>query len=295
MAFLMMTKSGRYGDKAYRLIRWLATQGIQYFTLVLVSLVFLIPFYWVVVTSLKRLDLVFTDPPQWLPNPVMWENYHKVLFGKFFPFLLLLRNTVFYAGSTTLGTVISSCIVAYAFARINFWGRNVLFGITLSTMMLPGVVTLIPVYILFHKLHWVGTYAPLIVPAFLGNAFNIFLMRQFFLTIPHDLSDAAYVDGAGEFTILWRIMLPLVTPVLMVVAVFQFMWAWNDFMGPLIYLNNSNLYPLVLGLSAFQSQHGVEWHLMMAAAVATTVPLIILFFIAQRYFIEGITMTGLKE
>jgi multiple sugar transport system permease protein len=276
-------------------IKSIVGSGGRYLLLILVAVAFLLPFYWVVITSLKRYDLVFTVPPQWLPNPVMWRNYVEIFFGRNFPFLTLSRNTLFYAGSTTLGTVISSCVVAYAFARLNFWGKNVLFGITLSTMMIPGVVTLIPLYVIFHNLHWVGTYAPLIAPTFLGNAFNIFLMRQFFMTIPQELSDAAYVDGANEFTILWRIMIPLVTPVIMVVAVFQFMWSWNDFMGPLIYLDNQSQYPLVLGLSAFQSQHGVEWQLMMAASVATTLPLLILFFFAQRYFIEGITMTGLKE
>ncbi|HEY62952.1 MAG TPA: carbohydrate ABC transporter permease [Caldilineae bacterium] len=255
---------------------------------------FVIPFLWLVITSLKPLDQVFTDPPRWIPDPIMWQNYVEALTSPAFPFLRLLRNTLFYSVFSTLGVVISCSIVAYAFARMDFWGRDVLFGITLSTMMLPGIVTLIPTYILFRTFGWVGTYAPLIVPYYFGSAFNIFLLRQFLMTIPWDLTDAARVDGANEFVILWKILLPLVKPALMVVAVFHFMWTWNDFMGPLIYLDDASEYPLVLGLYAFQTRFGVQWHLMMAAALSVTFPLIVLFFLAQRQFIEGITLTGLK-
>jgi ABC-type glycerol-3-phosphate transport system permease component len=190
--------------------------------------------------------------------------------------------------------VLSCSLIAYGFARLDFWGRDVLFGITLSTMMLPGIVTLIPTYILFRWLGWVGTYAPLIVPYFFGSAFNIFLLRQFFMTIPWELTDAARVDGANELRIFWQVMLPLIKPAVLVVAVFHFMYTWNDFMGPLIYLNNAAEYPLVLGLYAFQTQHGVKWNLMMAASLSVTLPILVLFFVAQRYFIEGITLTGLK-
>jgi ABC-type glycerol-3-phosphate transport system permease component len=213
-----------------------------------------------------------------------------------FPFARLLSNTLFYAAFSTIGTVLSSAVVAYAFARMQFRGRDLLFSITLATMMLPGIVTLIPTYVLFRTFGMVGTYAPLIVPLFFGSAFNIFLLRQFMLTIPLDLTDAAYVDGAGDFTILWQIMLPLVKPALLVVGLFQFLAAWNDFQGPLIYLDKASDYPLVLGLYAFQTSRGatVDWNLMMAAALATTFPIIVLFFVAQRYFIEGITLTGLK-
>ncbi len=263
--------------------------------LIATATLFVIPFLWLVITSLKPLDQVFTIPLQWVPHPVSWHNYVDALTSPAFPFLRLLRNTLFYAGVSTIGVTFSSAIVAYAFARLEFWGRDVLFGITLATMMIPGIVTLIPTYILFRKFGWVGTYAPLIVPHFFGGAFNIFLLRQFMLTIPWDLSDAAHVDGASELTILWRIMLPLVKPALLVVAVFHFLFAWNDFMGPLIYLDNASQYPLVLGLFAFQTRFGVQWHLMMAASLAVTFPLIALFFVAQRYFIGGITLTGLKD
>ncbi len=257
-------------------------------------MLFFVPFVWLVVTSLKPLDQVFTDPPQWIPRPILWQNYVEALTSPAFPFLRLLRNTLFYTVTSTLGVVVSSIIVAYAFARLEFRGRDVLFAITLSTMMLPGIVTLIPTYILFRWFGWVGTYAPLIVPYFFGSAYNIFLLRQFMMTIPWELTDAAKVDGANEFTTMLKIVTPLIKPALLVIAVFHFMWTWNDFFGPLIYLDNITEYPLVMGLYAFQTRFGVKWNLMMAASLSTTLPLIILFFIAQRYFIEGITLTGLK-
>ncbi len=266
-------------------------------TLLLVTAaLFVIPFIWLVITSLKPTNQIFTDPLIWVPSPILWSNYAKALTSPAFPFVRLLANTLYYAVLSTIGTVLSSAVVAYAFARMEFRGRNVLFAITLATMMLPGIVTLIPTYVLFRFFGWVGSYAPLIMPTFFGAAFNIFLLRQFMMTIPGDLTDAAYVDGAGDFTILWRIMLPLVKPALLVVGLFQFLYAWNDFQGPLIYLDKATDFPLVLGLYAFQTSRGmtVEWNLMMAAALATTFPIIVLFFIAQRYFIEGITLTGLK-
>jgi ABC-type glycerol-3-phosphate transport system permease component len=269
-------------------------QTLTYLALTLIAILYALPFLWLLTTSLKPLNQVFSDPIRWIPEPVAWQNYRQALSSEAFPFALLLRNTLFYCVTSTFGVVISSAVVAYGFARLEFWGRNTLFGITLSTMMLPSVVTLIPTYILFRRLDWVGTYAPLIVPYFLGSAFNIFLLRQFMLTIPWDLTDAARVDGAGDFTILWRVMLPLIKPALLVVALLHFLFAWNDFQNPLIYLDDANEAPLVLGLFAFQSRHGVQWHLLMAAALTVTAPLIVLFFVCQRYFIEGVTLSGLK-
>lgn len=259
-----------------------------------VGLLFLLPFVWLIITSLKVPSQVFTSPPTWIPDPIQWQNYPDALTSPAFPFGLLMTNTLYYVITSTIGIVISSAVVAYAFARLSFPGRDLLFAITLATMMLPGIVLLIPTYVLFQRFGWVGSYAPLIVPTFFGNAFNIFLLRQFMMTIPWDISDSAKVDGAGDFTILWRIMVPLLKPALMVVAVFHFMYAWNDFLGPLIYLDDSRKYPLVLGLYAFQQRFTTDWNLMMAASLATTTPLIILFFVAQRYFVEGITLTGLK-
>jgi multiple sugar transport system permease protein len=277
-----------------KLVKRLISKTVVYIILSVVALLFFIPFLWLVITSLKPTNQVFTDPPQWIPSPILWSNYVDALTTPAFPFLHLLRNTLFYVITTTIGTVISSAIVAYAFARMRFKGRDVLFAITLATMMLPGIVTLIPSYILFKWLGWVGSYLPLIVPTFFGAAFNIFLLRQFMITIPYDLTDAAYVDGANDFVILWQVIVPLVKPALLVIGVMNIMYIWNDFFGPLIYLSNQEQYPLVMGLYAFRTQHTIIWNQMMAATLATCFPLIALFFVAQRYFIEGITMTGLK-
>jgi multiple sugar transport system permease protein len=277
-----------------KFVRNLLTKTLSHGLLIFTAGLFVIPFLWLVVTSLKPLEQVFTDPPMWIPKPILWSNYVDALTTPAFPFLKLLRNTLFYVVMTTIGTVVSSTVVAYAFSRLEFKGRDTLFLITLSTMMLPGIVTLIPTYILFRWMNWVGGYAPLIVPAFFGSAFNIFLLRQFMTTIPWELTDAAYVDGASDFIILWRVIVPLITPALLVIAVFNFMYTWNDFFGPLIYLDELNEYPLVMGLYAFRTRHTIQWNLLMAASLATCFPLIALFFVAQRYFIEGITLTGLK-
>ena len=267
---------------------------LSHAVLLAVAFLFFVPFVWLIITSLKQETQVFTDPLIWIPKPVMWSNYPDALTTPAFNFLPLLKNTLFYVITTTVGTVVSSTMVAYGLARLRFPGKNFLFIVTLATMMLPGIVTLIPTYILFKTLGWVGSYAPLIVPAFFGSAFNIFLLRQFMMTIPWDLTDAALVDGANDFIILWKIVVPLITPALLVIAVFNIMYTWNDFFGPLIYLSDSKQYPLVMGLYAFRTQHSIQHALLMAATLATCFPLIVLFFIAQRYFIEGITLTGLK-
>jgi multiple sugar transport system permease protein len=280
--------------KQRKMMRLFLSHLSSHIVLISTALLFLVPFLWLIVTSLKPLDQVFTDPPIWVPAPILWTNYIEALTTPAFPFLKLLRNTLFYVIMTTFGTLVSSTVVAYAFARLQFKGRDLLFAITLSTMMLPGIVTLIPTYVLFKTLGWIGGYAPLIVPSFFGAAFNIFLLRQFMMTVPWDLTDAALVDGCGDFTILWRIMVPLIKPALLVIAVFNIMYIWNDFFGPLIYLSNQEQYPLVMGLYAFKTRFTIQWNLMMAATLATCFPLIVLFFIAQRHFIEGITLTGLK-
>lgn len=267
---------------------------ISYLILIATAALFVVPFLWLVITSLKASNQVFTNPPLWIPDPILWNNYVEALTTPAFPFFKLLGNTVYYVAMTTLGTIISSAAVAYGFSRIRFKGRDFLFAVTLSTMMLPGIVTLIPTYVLFKTIGWIGSYAPLIVPSFFGAAFNIFLLRQFMITVPYELTDAALVDGATHFDILWRIMIPLVKPALLVIGVMNIMYIWNDFMGPLIYLSESSTYPLVMGLNAFRTQHATMWNLMMAASLATCFPLILLFFVAQRYFIEGITLTGLK-
>jgi len=262
--------------------------------LIATSLLFLVPIWWLFISSIKPVDEILTIPPLWWPSTPQWHNYVDALTSPAFPFVQLFANTLFYCVLATIGAVLSSTIVAYAFARMRFAGRDFLFGITLATMLLPSVVTLIPTYVLFQRMGMVGNYAPLILPYFFGSAFNIFLLRQFMLTIPQELSDAAYVDGAGDFRILWSIMIPLVKPAIVVVAIFNFIYAWNDFLGPLLYLDDSSKYPFAIGLYAFRTRFSLQWDLLTAASLAITLPLIIAFFLLQRYFIEGVTMTGVK-
>jgi multiple sugar transport system permease protein len=243
---------------------------------------------------LKDKAEVFTVPIQWWPRELHWENFREAANYPGFPFVRFLWNSVFYAGTVTLGTVVSCAAVGYGFARLRFPGRDVMFMITVATLMIPAIVTFIPTFILFKTLGLLGSYAPLIAPSFFGSAFFIFMMRQFFLGLPGELADAARVDGANEFRIFYQIMLPLVQPALLVMAVFTFLWTWHEFFQPLIYLSNPDQYPLSLGLFAFRTRRLTEWHLMMAGATLTTLPLIIIFFLTQRYFLEGIKMTGLK-
>src|SRR5690606_21959786 len=245
-------------------------------------------------TSLKPKDQIFAYPLVWIPNPPQWENYARALNNPSFKFLLFLQNSLYYAILSTIGVVFSCALVAYAFARLRWWGRDFWFLITLSTMMIPYPVTLIPQFLIFKELGWVGTFLPLIVPNFLGAPFFIFLLRQFFLTIPMDLSDAARIDGANDWAIFWRVILPLTQPALITVALFTFLSCWNDFLGPLIFLTDGSKYTLAVGLAAFRGQYRTQWDLMMAAATVVTGPIVILFFFAQRRFIQGITLTGMK-
>jgi multiple sugar transport system permease protein len=267
---------------------------LRHLALITVTIVFLLPFYWMIISAFKENTLVFSNPINWFPNPIRWQNFPEAFNYPGFPFLKFLWNSTYYAGGVTVGTILSCSLAGYAFARLRYPGRDLIFSITIGSLMIPGIVTFIPVFLLFKNLGWLGSYKPLIVPAFFGNAFFIFMMRQFFNAMPEELADAARVDGAGEFMIFWRIMLPLVRPALIVMAVFTFLWTWHEFFGPLIYLNQQEQYPLSLGLYAFRSRRTTEWGLMMAGATLATAPLVILFFFAQRYFLEGIKMTGLK-
>jgi multiple sugar transport system permease protein len=268
----------------------LVWQVIIYFLLITGSIIMLIPFFWMLSTSLKESWQVFTWPPQWIPNPIKWENYLTTFTS--LPFGTWLGNTVLITVVTIIGTVISCTIVAYGFARFRAPGREFLFLLMLATMMLPGTVTMIPVFYLFKSLGWVNTFLPLIVPSFFGNAFFIFLLRQFFKGIPVELEEAAKIDGLGTLGILWKVILPLTLPALTTVAIFQFNGAWNDFMGPLIYLNDPDSYTLALGINFFKSQNDVQWNYLMTASVVTMLPSLILFFIGQKYFIESISLTG---
>lgn len=260
--------------------------------LIAASAFFLIPFLWMVSTSLKELSQVFTNPPEWLPRPFNWSNYVEAT--EYIPFFTYLKNTVLITVLSTLGVIISCPLVAYSFAKLEWRGRDPLFIITIAVMMIPGQVTLIPLFLLFNKIGWVGTPLPLIVPAFFGAPFSIFLLRQFFRGLPDTLRDAAKIDGASEFRIYWQIMMPLAKPAILAVGLFQFMGSWTDFMGPLIYLTDEAQYTLSLGLQQFQSQMGTEWGLMMAVSTMMTFPIIVLFFFLQRTFIQGITFSGIK-
>lgn len=262
-------------------------------SLIFFAVVFIIPFLWILSTSLKGSEQIFSIPPVWIPKVIHWENYSKVF--EAMPFLIYLKNSVFISVLTIIGVVFSSSLVAYAFGCLQWPGRNALFVFVLATMMLPMQVTMIPLFVLFKQLGWLNTYKPLIVPSFFGGgAFNIFLLRQFFLGIPRDLLDAARIDGSSEFRIYWSIVLPLARPALATVAILTFMFSWNDFLGPLIYLSDKLKSTLALGLAMFVGQHQTEWGILMAASVLMMLPMILIFFFFQKYFIKGFTMSGLK-
>ena len=262
--------------------------------IVLIGLVtvFMGPFFWLVSTSLKTNSAMFQMPPQWIPNPVTIEHYRDAVTR--YPTVRYTGNTLFIVFFCTLGTLVSCSMAAYAFSRLRWPDRNLIFGVLLATMMLPGAVTMIPVFILFSKLGWVDTFLPLIVPSFFGNAFYIFLLRQFFLTIPEELLEAARLDGAGEGRVFWTIILPLSKPALLTVMIFTILREWNDFMGPLIYLTSEQNRTLALWLAHLRGVQGTEWGLLMAASLLMVVPALVLFFFTQRLFIEGIVMTGTK-
>jgi len=269
--------------------------------LIAVCIAALMPFVWMLSTSLKTLEATTAFPPTFWPHPIQWHNYLDVFHQEHANFLLWTRNTLVIAVLGVAGTTLSSAIAAYGFARLRFRGRNALFVLMLSTMMIPFPVTMVPLFTLFRWLGdhtgiaWLGTFKPLWVPLWFGSAFNIFLLRQFFMTIPTELSESARIDGCSEFGIFWRIILPLARPALAVVALFAFLAIWNDFLGPLVYLQRPEQFTLTLGLQNFQSQSGgTSWHLLMAASVLVILPAILLFFLAQKSFIEGIATTGLK-
>ncbi|MDI6829544.1 MAG: carbohydrate ABC transporter permease [Armatimonadota bacterium] len=267
--------------------------ALTYIILIGLSCVFLIPFFWMLSTSLTEASKVIVKNRSWIPHPVVWKNYKDAL--TVLPFHLFLKNTLIITISCIIGQVVSASLVAFGFSRMRFPGRDAIFILVLSTMMLPAQVTQIPTFILFTHLRWIDTLKPLIVPAFFGGgAFFIFLLRQFFLTIPTELEDAAKIDGCSPFGVYLNVAIPLSKPALATVAVFSFMSHWNDFMGPLIYIQSMENKTLALGLASFKTLHGTEYHLMMAASVAVLMPVLIIFFCAQKYFVRGIVMSGLK-
>ena len=275
----------------------LATVNI---VLIVLSLIFVSPLLWMVTTAIKPIEETMTATPTLLPSKFLWDNFPKaVTYGSkelgYIPFLLYARNTLMVTLLCVAGSVCSNAVVAYAFARLRWPGRDFFFAVTLATMMVPFPVLMVPTFGLFKWLGWVGSFRPLWVPAFFGSAFSIFLLRQFFRTIPMELSEAAKIDGCSEVRIFTDILLPLAKPALAVVALFTFMGTWNDFMGPMIYLSDQETFTLSLGLQAYQSQHGgTQWNLLMAAATVVILPVIVVFFFAQKMFIQGIATSGLK-
>jgi len=266
-----------------------------YVLLAATSLVILMPFYGMVCTSFKtqeQIQDISTIRAMLIPKPFRVWNYVEVF--QWIPFLRYYWNTFYVTGLSIFGCVLSCSLVAYGFARFKWPGRDIVFVLMLSTMMLPPQVTMIPTFLMFSKLGWVNSFKPLWVPRFFGVPFCIFLLRQFFLGVPRDLEEAAKIDGCSPLGIFWRVMLPLVKPAILAIMVFEFLWAWNDFAGPLIYLHDAGQMTLSLSMLAFQTLHETEWPQLMAAATMMTVPAVIVFFFAQRYFIEGITLTGLK-
>ncbi len=268
--------------------------------LIVLSIAFLFPFLWLLSTALKPIKETMTSPPTWIPSEWQWGNFAKAIEHgyeslHYYPLLVYARNTIVLCLLIVCGTVVSNALVAYSFARLRWPGRDLAFGVTLATMMVPFPVLMVPTFSLFRHLDWIGTYRPLWVPAWFGSAFSIFLLRQFFRSIPFELSEAAKLDGASEWRTFRDVVLPLSKPALGVVALFSFLGAWRDFLGPLIYLLDQKTFTLSLGLQAYQSQAGgTEWNLLMAASAMTIAPVIVLFFFTQRLFVQGIAITGLK-
>lgn len=267
-----------------------------YLILIGVCIYFIAPLLWMLITSLKDNNQVFHDPPILIPNPVQWENFVVAMvkgnFGRY------LFNTVFLAGAVIFGTLISCSIVAYGFSRVEWKWRDAIFMIVISTMLIPEHVTLVPLFVVFKKLGLVGGgfkgYLPLILPAWFGRAYYIFMIRQFFLNIPKELSDAARIDGCSEFGILWRIILPLSKPAMIAVSLFSLINTWNDFLGPLVYIQDEKFFTLSIGLAAFQGKYITQWNQVMAASTLMVLPILFVFLIAQKQFVQGISLTGLK-
>jgi multiple sugar transport system permease protein len=256
------------------------------------ALVTVSPFIWMILTSFKDMGEIFVYPPKWFPSEFHFDNYVKAFqaasFGRYY------FNSIFVAVSVTLGQLITCSMAAYAFARLKFWGRDVLFFIFLGTMMIPFQVTMIPCFIVLHWLGWIDSYYALIVPG-LASAFGTFLLRQFFLTIPRELEEAAFIDGCSRLRVLWRIIIPLSKPALATLAIFTFMGVFNDFIWALIVINSEAMNTVQLGLAIFRDRYLTQWDLLMAGSVTATIPILLVFFTAQKYFIKGIALSGLKE
>lgn len=267
-------------------------QAITYLVLTTLAAFFMIPLYWMLSTALKSRWEVFAWPIEWIPTHIQWSNFGQVVTRV--PFWRYAGNTTVLVIANVAGQLLAVPLAAYSFARLRFPGRNALFFVVIATMMIPGQVTMIPLFTIFQRTKLVNTYWPLILPAFGGGAFYIFLMHQYIKTLPRDLDDAARIDGAGTWAILYRVIVPLCKPPLTIIVVYTFVGVWNDFLHPLIYLDDSRLFTLQLGLAMFKGRFDVEWNLLMAATLMTVVPLLVVYFVVQRQLIGGIASVGLK-
>ncbi len=270
----------------------LFTRSLLLAILLTISVMFILPFFWMLMTSLKAPVELMKWPPGWFPDTFRWQNYEEAV--TYIPFFRYVGNTMVITLGSIVGVLISCPMVAYGFSHINWPGRDVLFVVMLMTIMIPFPVTMLPLYVLFARIGWINTYLPLVLPLFFGVPFYIFLLRQFFMTIPGELTDAARIDGASEPRIYLQLILPLTKPALATVVLFQFLSSWSDFLGPLLYLRDSDMFTIAVGLQMFHSEHDTEFHLLMAASTALTVPIIVIFYLVQRTFIQGITLTGLQ-
>ncbi len=271
--------------------QWISN-GFTYLGMTILALIFMIPILWMFSTSLKARWEIFVWPPQWIPETPHWENYIEAFTR--YPMGRFMLNSGFLVVINIIGEFISVPLIAYGFARLRFPGKNFLFMIMLGTMMIPGHVKLIPLFTIYNRLGLLDTYWPLILPAFFGNPFFIFLMAQYIRTIPRDLDEAARMDGAGTWTILYKIIMPLCKPPLTIILVYTFWWTWNEFLHPLIYLNDFNSFPVQLGLAFFKGRYSVEWNLFMAATLVSIIPILILYFFLQKHLIGGIASVGIK-
>jgi len=285
------TKYSQRQSSTKRLLSW-AVMGLVYLLLAFTAISMIFPFYWMIATSFKTEARVFAFPPEWIPNPPIVESY-RYIFTEL-PFPSYVFNSVKVSLLSTLGAVLSSSMAAYAFARVRFRGREPLFIATLAALMIPAQVTMIPLYVVMTRIGWVDSHLPLIVPAYFGSAFGIFLMRQFFMTIPQELNDAAKIDGCSHFGIYWRIMLPLSKAVIATLALLSFMASWNDLLGPVIYLYTEKLFTLPLALTRFRGQYYTQWSYMMAGATVSLLPILVVFLFTQQYFVRGVVLSGLK-
>ena len=266
---------------------------ILFFILSAGAVIWVFPLYWIIRTAFMEAFQILDYPPVFFPKPLIFSNFTDVL--RVLPFWRFYLNTVIIVTACTSGTILTSSLCAYSFSRLRWPGRDKVFGLLLTGMMLPAAVTLIPTFIGWSTIRLTNTFFPLTVPAWFGGGiFSIFLLRQFYLTIPREYDEAAHIDGAGYFSVYWRILLPMIKPALISVLLFSFINAWNDFLQPLVYLSSESMFTLSLGLRTFLGMYNLEWHYMMAATVMVVAPVIVVFFIGQKYIVEGIVMSGLK-